>query len=63
MKTEVSAKSLTVIKKMQLGELTESIIYEKISKFAKENSEADNTKRLTNEMVNLWKISQDNIIS
>ena len=38
-------------------------LMQKISKFAQENSEADNTKRLTDEMVNLWKISQDNIIS
>lgn len=43
--------------------LIDHFLMQKISKFAKENSEADNTKRLTNEMVNLWKISQDNIIS
>lgn len=49
MKTEVSAKSLTVIKKMQLGELTESIIYEKISKFAKGEENKATLKRLAEE--------------
>ena len=49
MKTEVSAKSLAVIKKMQLGELTESIIYEKISKFAKGEDNKATLKRLAEE--------------
>ena len=38
-------------------------LMQKISNFAKENSETGKTKRLIDEMVKLWKISQDNIIS
>jgi hypothetical protein len=35
MKKELSKESLELILKMQQGELTESVIYEKIAKFAK----------------------------
>lgn len=49
MKKEISAKSLGIIKKMQLGELTESIIYEKISKFAKGEENKATLKRLAEE--------------
>ena len=35
MNKNISDASLKIIKKMQQNELTESIIYEKISKFAK----------------------------
>jgi len=35
MKKEISEKALKIIKKMQQSELTESVIYEKIAKFAK----------------------------
>ena len=35
MKKELSSKALQIIKKMQQSELTESVIYEKIAKFAK----------------------------
>lgn len=62
MKTEVSAKSLTVIKKMQLGELTESIIYEKISKFAKGEENKATLKRLAEEEkahYEIWKSYTD----
>ena len=35
MKSNISAASLAIIKKMQQNELTESVIYEKIAAFAK----------------------------
>ena len=35
MSKELSQKALKIIKKMQQSELTESVIYEKIAKFAK----------------------------
>ncbi len=35
MKQELSNKTLKIIKKMQQGELTESVIYAEIAKFAK----------------------------
>ena len=35
MENEISKKALSIIKKMQQSELTESVIYEKIAKFAK----------------------------
>ena len=35
MNQNISAASLAIIKKMQQSELTESVIYEKIAKFAK----------------------------
>ena len=43
MKKQVSEKALAIIKKMQQGELTESVIYEKIAAFAKgeENAQAE----------------------
>ncbi len=62
MKTEVSAKSLAVIKQMQLGELTESIIYEKISKFAKGEENKATLKRLAEEEkahYEIWKSYTD----
>ena len=35
MKREISEKALALIKKMQQGEMTESVIYTRIAKFAK----------------------------
>ena len=49
MTTNVSAKALAIIKKMQQSELTESIIYEKISKFAKGEENKATLRRLAEE--------------
>ena len=35
MENKISARSLALIKKMQQNELTESVVYKKIEKFAK----------------------------
>lgn len=45
----ISKKALDIIKKMQQSELTESVIYEKISKFAKGNENKETLKRLASE--------------
>ena len=45
----ISEKNMNTIKKMQQSELTESVIYEKISKFAKGEENQKTLKRLSNE--------------
>ena len=49
MSKTVSEKALAVIRKMQRGELTESIIYEKIAKFAKGEENKEVLLRLSRE--------------
>ena len=49
MNKNVSAASLAIIKKMQQSELTESVIYEEIAKFAKGDENKDTLKRLARE--------------
>lgn len=49
MNQNVSAASLAIIKKMQQNELTESVIYEKIAKFAKGNENRQTLLRLAHE--------------
>lgn len=49
MGNEVSAKAMDIIKKMQQNELTESVIYEKIAKFAKGEENKQTLLRLANE--------------
>ena len=49
MATNVSAKALEIIKRMQQGELTESVIYEKISHFAKGEENKATLRRLAEE--------------
>ena len=58
MPKEISAKALAVIKKMQQGELTESVIYEKIAAFAKGDENKETLLRLASEEeahANVWK--------
>ena len=47
--SNISKESLKVIKKMQQGELTESVIYEKISRFAKGEENKNTLMRLSKE--------------
>ena len=49
MKKELSAAALAVVKKMQQNELTESVIYEEIAKFAKGDENKATLKRLAEE--------------
>ena len=49
MNKQVSAASLAIIKKMQQNELTESVIYEKIAKFAKGEENKQTLLRLSRE--------------
>ena len=49
MNSNVSAASLQIIKKMQQNELTESVIYEKIAKFAKGEENKNTLMRLSKE--------------
>ena len=49
METGISKKSLALIKKMQQNELTESVIYKKISKFAKGEENKKTLERLSAE--------------
>ena len=49
MTTKVSDKALAIIKKMQQGELTESVIYEKIAAFAKGEENKATLRRLAEE--------------
>lgn len=58
MDKEISSKSLSIIKKMQQSEITESVIYEKISKFAKGEDNKKVLLRLAKEEKNhytIWK--------
>jgi len=56
MKKEISEKSLKIIKKMQQSELTESVIYEKIAKFAKGEENKNTLRRLAKEEKNHYEI-------
>ena len=49
MKKEISSNALSIIKKMQQSELTESVIYEKIAKFAKGDENKETLGRLAQE--------------
>ncbi|MBR2388549.1 MAG: VIT1/CCC1 transporter family protein [Clostridia bacterium] len=49
MENKISEKSLSLIKKMQQNELTESVIYKKIAKFAKGEENKKTLERLANE--------------
>ena len=49
MKKQLSEKALRIIKKMQQNELTESVIYEKISRFAKGDENKKTLLRLATE--------------
>ncbi len=49
MTANISKKALEIIKKMQQSELTESVIYEKISKFSKGEENKETLKRLASE--------------
>ena len=49
MENKISEKSLSLIKKMQQNELTESVIYNKIAKFAKGEENKKTLERLANE--------------
>ena len=58
MSAGISAAALEIIKKMQQGELTESVIYEKISAFAKGEENKQTLLRLAREEkahYNIWK--------
>ena len=57
MENKLSAKSLALIKKMQQNELTESVIYEKIARFAKGDENKSTLRRLAAEEAahyNIW---------
>ena len=57
MENKLSASSLSLIKKMQQNELTESVIYEKIAKFAKGDENKATLRRLASEEAahyNIW---------
>lgn len=49
MKSNVSSAALAVIRKMQQSELTESVIYEKIARFAKGEENKETLRRLARE--------------
>ena len=49
----ISQKSLNIIRKMQQSELTESIIYEEIAKFAKGEENKKTLLRLAKEEIEL----------
>ena len=49
MKKELSNQALAIIKKMQQNELTESVIYEEIAKFAKGDENKQTLLRLAKE--------------
>lgn len=58
MKKQLSKLALSIIKKMQQNELTESVIYEKIAKFAKGEENKKTLLRLSSEEkahYNIWK--------
>ena len=58
MTQNVSPKALAIIKKMQQGELTESIIYEKIARFAKGEENKATLRRLAAEEKGHYQIWQ-----
>ena len=49
MKKQLSAKALEIIKRMQQSELTESVIYAEIAKFAKGEQNKETLNRLARE--------------
>ena len=49
MKEKISEKSIAIMKRMQQNELTESVIYEKISRFAKGEENVQTLLRLARE--------------
>lgn len=53
---EISKNAISIIKKMQQNEITESAIYEKISKFAKGKENQETLLRLSNEEKNHYLI-------
>ncbi len=58
MERQISTQSLELIKKMQQNELTESVVYEKIAKFAKGEENKKTLLRLSQEELNhynIWK--------
>ena len=58
MNQQVSEKAMAIIKKMQQNELTESVIYEKIAKFAKGEENRKTLLRLAAEEkahYDIWK--------
>lgn len=58
MTTKVSKEALSIIKKMQQNEMTESVIYEKIARFAKGDANRETLMRLSREEkahYNIWK--------
>jgi VIT1/CCC1 family predicted Fe2+/Mn2+ transporter len=58
MERQISTQSLELIKKMQQNEITESVIYEKIAKFAKGDENKKTLLRLSQEErnhYNIWK--------
>ena len=56
MKKELSEKALKIIKKMQQSELTESVIYKEIAKFAKGEVNKKTLERLSQEEKNHYEI-------
>ena len=56
MNKELSKDALSIVKKMQQSELTESVIYEKIAKFAKGEKNKETLKRLSKEEYNHYQI-------
>ena len=60
MEKQISSKALKIIKKMQQSELTESVIYEKIAKFAKgeENKKVFNIVLDSEEVIDLNRITE-----
>ena len=62
MKKEISAKARKIILKMQQNELTESVIYERIAKFAKGEENKETLRRLAKEEkahYEIWKSYTD----
>jgi VIT1/CCC1 family predicted Fe2+/Mn2+ transporter len=56
MKKELTKESIKIIKKMQQSEITESVIYEKIAKFAKGEENKNTLLRLAKEEKNHYEI-------
>ena len=61
MKKTISAQALEIIKKIQQNELTESVIYAEIAKFAKGEENKQTLLRLSEEEkihYEIWKIKE-----
>ena len=56
MTSKVSEQALKIIRRMQQNELTESVIYEKISRFAKGEENKQTLRRLSQEEKALYEI-------